>query len=299
MSQSLQSKRYTIDFFQVSHTATPHVPTVMAGFEQLLGALGVVHSIAGYTREVWQPINRCGPDPRSVAGQFRKFRTSDLPEIGAAGQDSAELELAENQGLIERNFFVYYEDRQLLGWCRNGHGNTVSQFANFLSACWGTKVQAGPILQPDAAKRLMRNGIELKAIEVTLPRPTNPEFYPEEDFSKEMVEMLRRSGADTIHLTLGINTRRSDTGGSLASRWKHALAEVTGMGASTARAVVYDDGIEHPIDLIADRVVSYQDIETNARFPPSGTMYEAIDAAREECKGSIYDYFSSMDEAVT
>lgn len=294
MSQPLQTRRYTIDFYQLSVTSTPQIPTVDDGFKRILASPGAIHDIVGYTRELWKPCVR----PGSIGGQFRKFRTSDLPEIGSAGNDATELALAENQGLIERNFFVYYEEHQLVGWCRNGHGNTISQFASFLSACWGTKVQASPILQPDAAKRLMRGGVELKTIEVTLARPTNPDFYPEEDFSQGMIDMLRDSGADTIKLTMGINTRRADTAGSLSSRWKNALNEVTGMGASTARAVVYDDGVEHPIDLIADRVISTQELETNARFPPSGTMYGAIDTARDECKDSIDDYFSSMQEAI-
>lgn len=300
MSQPLQERRYCIDFFQMTHVATPQVPTIEDGFESIINS-GATDSlnVHGYIREIWQPIRRTSPLPNSYAGQFRKFRTSDLPEIGAAGQDSVALELAENHGLVERNFFVYYPDRQLLGWCRNAHGNTALQFAKFLAALWGTRVNAGPVLQPDAARRLIREEVVLKKIEVTLPRPTNPDFYAEEEFTQGLLDMLRRDGADSIHLTMGINTRRADTSGSLSSRLKSGLTEALGMGASTAKAVVYDEGIEHPIDLIADRIWSHQIIETNGRFPPSATMYQAIDAARDECRGSINDYFGSLEVAIT
>lgn len=299
MSEPLEARRYWIDFFQITHVATPNFPTIEEGFRDILdGSIESILNLGGYTRDIHGPLRRARPLPNSYAGQFRKFRTSDLPEIGAAGEDAQALELAENQGLVERNFFVFYPEHQVLGWCRNGHGNTAIQFGNFLGRLWGTRVTINPILQPDAVRRFMRGEVELKRLEITIPRPTNPDMYPDDDYSRPTLELMNSAGADSIHLSLGIDTRRRDTQGTLSSHWKHALARLSGM-ASTAKAVVYDDGIEHPIDLIADRISSAQDIETNARFPPAATLYAAIDTAREECQGAIHDYFGSLDTALS
>lgn len=298
MTGPIQTRRYNIDFYQLNHTSTPQVPAILDGFNNILNGAPAVHNVKGYIRELCMLSSRNSPFGMSIGGQFRKFRTSDLPEIGAAGGDAVELELAENQGLIERNFFVFYPDRNLIGWCRNAHANTANHFADFLSTCFGTRVTAGLIIEPDAVRRLMRDDIQLKKIEVTIPRPTNPDFYPDSEFSRTIVGLLRDNGADSIHVTLGVNSRRSDTQGRLGSTLKNALSEVLGMGASTAKAIVYDDGIEQPLDLIADRVKSLQDIDTNARFPPSETMYAAIDAAYQECQGQIDDYFGSLEGAI-
>jgi len=299
MVDAVQDKKYVIDFYSLSITPTANVASIAAGLEAIVAGPGSrSFEVNGYTREIWQPLRRSAPLPDSFAGQFRKFRTSDLPEIGSAGQDALELELEANQGLVERNFFVYYPARNLLGWCRNSHGNTANQFAKFLSALWSTKVIAGPILAPDAARRIMRNEISLKKIILTIPRPSNPDMYSDNDFTRGMMEMMSGSDADSIHIEMGIDSRRSDTRGSLAERLKRALTEAASLGASTAKAIVYDEGIEHPIDLIADRVFSVQELETNAKYPPAGTMYQAVDTARQECQGSIDDYFGPPDGAV-
>ena len=298
MTEPVATRRYTIDFFQLTHVSTPQVPTIEAGFNSILDEkVEPILVSNGYMRDLWTLELRSRP--KSYAGQFRKFRTNDLPEIGVVGGSAAQLALSDQEGVVEKNFFVYYTEHQILGWHRNGHASSAKQLAAFLASLWGAKVTIDPVLQPDAVKRLLSGDIDLKKVELTIPRPTSRDLYPDDDYGKGILELLNRSGADSLHLTLGIDTRRKDTEGKLTSSWKRALAEFTSMGATTARAIVYDDGIEHPIDLIADRVASYQDIETNALFPPSGTMYKAIDTAREECKGAINDYFGAVEEAIT
>lgn len=300
MADGVQDKKYTIDFFQLSLQPTSSIPSVGKGLEIIAGAKkSSPLSIGGYTREIWKPLVRKHTDGPCFAGQFRKFRTDDLPEIGSTGEDASEIELDDDEGLVERNFFIFYPKHQVLAWCRNSHGNTPNQFARFLSSLWSTKVEAGPILQPDAAKRLMRRGVELKKIKLVIPRPANPDMYDANEFNRELMAMMSGANADSIHLEMGIDARRMDTAGSLTSRLKTALKQAANLGASSARAVVYDDGIEHPIDLIADRVFSVQEIETNAKYPPAGTMYTAIDSALHECKGQLNEYFGSDEESIT
>lgn len=298
MVDALQEKKYTIDFFCLSIQPTADVPSIQSGLENIVdNETSPYTSVNGYIREIWRPLKRDRPRI-SYAGQFRKFRKSDLPEIGATGQDASELELNEDQGLVERNFFVYYPRHSILAWCRNSHGSTPNQFAKFLSAVWGTKIEANPVLAPDAARRIMQHGITLKKVLLTIPRPTNPGLHPEHDFNAAAFSLISESAADSIHIEIGIDSRRADSQGSLSERWKRALTEAVGIGASTAKAIVIDDGIEHPIDLIADRVFSTQEIETNAKYPPSNTMYAAIDTARHECDELINDYFGTLESVL-
>jgi hypothetical protein len=302
MVDALQDKVYHIDFFQMSLQSTADIPSVESGFMDIVdddGETTQALSVAGYTREIWKMVKRGRGAGATYAGQFRKFRTSDLPEIGAAGEDAEEIELEADQGLVEKNFFVFYPRRQILAWCRNTHGNTAAQFARFLGEMWSTTVIAGPVLEPDAARRLMSRDITLKRIKLVIPRPANPEMYDDDEFTRGLMQMMNGADADSIHIEMGVDMRRADTSGHLSSRLKTALAHAANLGATSARADVYDEGIEHPIDLIADRVSSSQVVETNAKYPPSGTMYGAIDTAMEECQGQIDEYFGSLDDTVS
>lgn len=253
--------------------------------------------MGGYTRDLWALRNR--QRPQSFVGQFRKFRTADLPEVGAAGGDAEQLDLEEGQGLVERNFFVYYPDRQLVGWHTNGHASSPRQFARFLGEILSTDVSIDPVLEPDAARRLMAGGIDATEILFTVARPKNPDMYPNDDFSRSMVGLMSEVDADSMHLKLRVDARRADTAGKLATRAKRALRDIyRSMEVTTARATVIEDGYEHPIDLIADRVVSRQTVEVDARYPSAEIMYELIDTARRECEESIHEYFGELGNGV-
>ncbi|CAM3405229.1 hypothetical protein BS639_23995 [Rouxiella silvae] len=289
---------YKIEFYQLNLSPTAEIPTIRALLSLLETDDHYLTSLAqgGYTREIWGLVYDRFPD--TICGQFRKFRTTDIPEIGQVGGDSQVIELNENEGLIEKNFFVYYEEHSIIAWHKNGHSSRVIQFANFLSSCGGCKISAGPVLQPDAISRLMSGNIELKKIELTIPRPTNPELYPEDDYGRGLIEMMNNLDADSLKLSLGVDLRRADSEGKLSNRLKNTLRAIVETGATTARAHVFENGVEHPIDLIADRVVSNQSVETDAHFPPSFTMYGIINTAKTECQGELDDYFGALEDAI-
>lgn len=299
MSDPVELKKYTIDFFKLSFQKSDGARAFVDWCESVIQKSSSPSlRVSGYTREVWE-MGKRGKKEINYAGQFRKFRTSDLPEVGSAGEQAAALELAENQGLVERNFFVYYPKRQIIGWCRNFHGSTVNQLCRFLSEIAQDKISAGPLIEPDAMRRLMRNGVSLKRVVLTVPRPTAPDMYAQNDFTKSTLKMMSDVQADSMHISMGIDSRRGDSKGYLLNSLKAAMSEALTLGASTAKATVWEDGAEHPIDLIADRIFSTQEIETNAKYPPSGTMYKAIDDAIHECRGPIDEYFGQLGESVS
>lgn len=295
MNRPLAQKNFNIDFYQLTHRPTPQLDTPSAAFDQMIhGALPTVANIMGFTREIWN-LNKRG---ENYAFQLRKFRTNDLPQIGTTGFDAVDLELAERHGLVERNYAMYFPTRQILAWCQNSHGSSPGHLARFLSDRWANQVAISPILQSDAIHRLMRGDVELKKIELTIPRPTNPDLYPAEEFNRSLIDMLREGRADSIHISMGVDGRRRDSAGTLMADLKRTLTEATGLGASTAKAIVFDNGIEHPIDLLTDRVRSTQQVLTDVRYPPSATMYDVIERARQESEGAINGYFGALDNAV-
>lgn len=290
-------RSYKIEFFQLSIIPNQDISSVRDLFEALdADEYDTSLEIGGFTREIWRLV--FDRFDNSVCGQFRKFRDTDIPEIGSVGEDAEQIELEDDEGLIERNFFVYYEQNDLLAWHKNSHSSGVNQFANFLSTTAGVKVTAAPVIQSDAIARLMSGDVDLKKIEFTLPRPTNPRLYPEDDFGSSILGMMNNADADSLKISMGVDMRRADTEGKLTSRLKRTLRNLVRNGASTARAHVIDDGVEYPIDLIADRVFSWQSVETNAHFPPNYTMYGIIDTAKAERQEELDGYFGAMEDAL-
>lgn len=295
MNRALEQKNFNIDFYQLVHKPTAQLATPSDAFDQMINkTLPTVASIMGFTREIWN-LNKRG---NNYAFQLRKFRTNNLPQVGTTGFDAVDLQLAARHGLIELNYAMYFPARQILAWCQNSHGSAPAHLAKFLSDRWSNEVTISPILQADAIARLMRGGIQLKKIELTIPRPTNPDLYPAEQFNQSLIDMLREGRADSIHITMGIDGRRKDSAGTLMADLKRTLTEAAGLGASTAKAIVFDNGVEHPIDLLTDRVRSTQQVLTDVRYPPSATMYDAIERAHHESEGAINGYFGALGNAV-
>lgn len=285
-----QEREYRIDFFQLSVVATGEIGSAYDIFSGIAeGALPSVGRSAGYTREIFDLSRRSRPT--SFTGQFRKFRTSDLPEVGAAGESAEELELAEGKGLIERNFFVYWKQHNILGWHVNGHASTPNQLATFFSQTVGSKVAANPIPLKGAMERLLDGGVDVKRITATIARPTNADLVANDDYSNDTMELLSKLGGDSLHISIGIDGRRGDSNGRLKDRAKRLLRSLVRHGATTARADVVEDGIAHPIDLIMDRVTSHQYAETNAKYPPNATMYQMIDTAHREHRADFQAHF--------
>ncbi|MGK2697582.1 DUF6731 family protein [Serratia surfactantfaciens] len=294
----MTEKNYKVEFFQLSLTPNREIDSFETLFELLENDDDTQTALnhGGYTREIWGLRNK--RNPRAIYGQFRKFRTTDIPEIGKVGGQSQEIELDDNEGLIERNFFAYYVENDIVAWHKNSHSSSINQFAGFLSAIADCKISAAPILQADAIGRLMSGDVTLKKIEFTLPRPTNPDLYPADNYGRGMIDLMNGVDADSLKVTMGVDLRRADTEGKMSNRLKDTLRALVQSGATTARAYVFDEGIEHPIDLIADRVFSIQQIETDAHFPPAITMYNLLDTAKAECQEGIDDYFGEMGRAL-
>lgn len=293
----MQEREYRIDFFQLTIVANGEIGDVQDALEAIVrGDIPSVNASDGYTREIFNLQHRRRPS--SFAGQFRKFRTSDLPEVGITGAQASELELMEGQGLIERNFFVYYRQHSLIGWHINGHGSTPKQLSTFLTQVTGQKVRAEPIPIRGALDRLMAGNVVAKKITATIARPTNAQALPDDDYGDEYLRMLSGVGGDTMHIAISIDSRRGDSAGELGHKAKDLLRAFAAFGATTARAEVIEDGIEHPIDLILDRVKTVQYEESDAKYPPAPSMFAMIDRSHRESRADFEAHFGEGDDVL-
>ncbi len=234
----------------------------------------------------------------SYAGQIRKIRKADLPEIGAVGKDGKKIPLESDEGVIEKNFFVYYAEESLLVMHRNDDGNTASHLAAVLMAVGGVSYYASPVIRPEQAEMLIKDDLEIKRFSFKIPKPTNPERYPTDDIGARTIELLNRSGADTLEVTFSIDSKVEASAGKLTGAIQSAVRSLLAFGATKAKLQTDENGKIYPIDLIADRIYSTQHANSNSQFPTDAVMYELADKARAEKRDSLDAYFGKNKRIV-
>jgi hypothetical protein len=250
-----------------------------------------------YLREIYGLTKETGPI--AWVGQFRKFRTSDLPHIGEPGGEDEELEIGE-KGLIERNYFMFIPSKNVLIWQANRHASSPKQFAQFIGAITGTKTQYEPFLEPDAMKRIMNNDLVFKKIRLRVARPKDPAYYPPSKWSQKVLDLLAKGGGDSLYIEASLDGRKSEQDQTeVNKKWRRALREFTkDKLATTAEAIVIDDGVEHPIDLLADRIESDQDVDFPGRYAPKVLMVGALKAVWVEVRGKVNEVLGDGDQAL-
>ena len=293
-----KQRSYIFDFYCLNpnHNDLFSTPTDLA-FERLInGEAQGNYSHYGSTRELFGLTYRSHND--SYAGQIRKIRKADLPEVGAPGQHSKTIELSADEGVIEKNFFVFYKENSLLVMHRNDTANTGSHLAQLLTGAIGVAFYASPLIRPDQAEKLLNNRLNIKKFSVRVPKPTNPELYPQDSISSKTIELLNQSGADSLDVTFTIDQKLDTSAGRLTSALQSAIGSLLSMGATKAKLDTDENGKILPIDLIANRIYSKQSIKTNSYFPVSESMYKLADKAKDEQRELLDEYFGNTSRIV-
>lgn len=218
----------------------------------------------------------------SFSGVFARLRADDIPHIGAAGGPEREIDLGHDEGLIEKNHFLYFRESEILVYQANRSGSSVTRLGWYFSDLMNETAAFYPVIQPDALKRLLQQNSEVKHLEVSFARPTNADWYPSDIWAGQLFALLRDSGGGRLHVEIsaeGRGARRK----SLPEKIKRSVRELMAHTDMTvARFDINEDGHEHEIDLIADRLTSKVTVEMNGRYPLPERMFSALRESRNE-----------------
>lgn len=281
-------KKFSVGFY-VGHLGEgqdgPRVSDVLADLARRTEFPVMTQSSGKYQIRVLDPLG----GGSSYRGVFAKYRHDDIPHVGRPAGDEREIALDEDEGLIEKNYFLYYRARELLVWQVNGSASEVQRLADYLGQVAGLSGALSPVVKADAIGRLMRNDVQPRSIEVSVARPTNPELYPNDRWSSELFRLM--AGVGGVNATIRISGGGRGRGArAMLSHAKDAVVSLAASGhASVARVKV--GGIEHPIDLIAERVKSKIDVDMNGRYPVASQVFAALAAAKDECMEDLDAYF--------
>jgi hypothetical protein len=294
-----KTKHYKIEFYTGQVGADGKAGKISEKLDELSGqSLCPVITIGSMSYEIRDLRKLHGG---SYSGVFAKYRTDDVPHAGSPNGPERPLDLSDHEGLIEKNYFLYQAGRELLIYQRNGNGSTTSKLSRYFSDLMGETVVFNPVLQPEPTRRLLRTGAIPVSVDLSIARPTNPEMFADDDWSDSILSVLAGAGGVRLKLRITSDARSKDEEDHhLLGRVKRAVSGfVEGGVAKVARVNVEEDGIRHPIDLIADRLVSSQEVEMSGRYPIGQSMNAALRRARDEETDALEEIFGANNDSLT
>lgn len=219
---------------------------------------------------------------------FGRVRKSDIPRQGDEKGNEEDLDLKPGYGLVEKNYFLFYRDDNLLIYQRNHSGSHYSKLAQYLSKVLGRTVSLDPILTADSYQRLLADDVVPTKVEFSVAASPNAELYPEV-WTKDMMSLITGLGGARARLSIRADTRRGDT---LMDKAKDAAVALARSGLARIARVEIEDS-DHPIDLIADRIKEKVEVEVEGRYPDPESIYNALMLAKDRRQADLDRFFGT------
>lgn len=224
---------------------------------------------------------------KSYKGIFGRCRYGEKPEQGTEDGKETDVDLKPGHGLVEKNYFLFFPDRNLLIYQRNSSGSHYSRLQRYLNLTVGPGhlIALDPILTTDAYKRLI-NGAEARAIDISFQQPKDASIY-KDVFTQDAIKLVNNSGGVSARIRISVG--RTDQ--RLISKIKDAAVTLARSGlAKVARVQL--EGESDPVDLIADRIVETITVNLgeNGR-PDPDSLYFALDEALTNRRADLKTFF--------
>lgn len=296
-----EQKRFYFDFYQCETlTGQANLPQVAPDeiFRRFKEKYdndeeNTVRTMQGRTLE----LRRISETDYGYRGVIGKYRRAVLPHAAIPGGAERELDLEEDEHLIEKSFFKYFSDYRLLILQRNRYAINSTLFSNYLSIN-GYTTLLNPIIETADLQRLMDNQTNLRSVNLTIARPTNPDVFIgiEHDFNNSIISSLNSSNAASINLSIrGDGYTKEPEKRFLNLNIKGALLELKNrFNLKKADILLEENGVSHPLDLVADRLFYFTDIEMTGRYPVSADMWAALRESRDGKEQEIQNYFGTL-----
>jgi hypothetical protein len=222
-----------------------------------------------------------------IKAVFGRCRYNEELTQGDDTGSEADVPLKPGHGLVEKNYLLFIPNQNLIVYQRNSNGSHHSKLQAYLNRLLGEALVLEPILQRDAYKKLIDGG-EVKRFEVSFVAPADATLY-EGILTSKATEMLKECGASSGHIKMSVGRKE----GGLQDWIKSALQSLARSGLSTVARVKVGD-VDHPIDLIADRLVMPAAVSVNANGRASADdYYAALENARTDASSALETFFGS------
>lgn len=235
-------------------------------------------------------------------GVIGKHRKDDLPHVAEIGGVERALKISSKENLLEKSYFAFYKDYSIMILQRNRFCINYANMGKFLSEDGVLSVELAPVILPTSLKLLLDNHVYIRYLTLSIAKPTNPDLFKgkyEYDFSNSIRESVKYSGSAKFDLTLRGNGRSEIKDNRyLPSTIKGAVLELLNkFEVDKCQLKLEDDnGINHPIDLIVDRLIYTKEISLYDRYPAEIEVWEALEEARSQKEDDLISYFGSLNK---
>ncbi|MBK1821300.1 DUF6731 family protein [Burkholderia orbicola] len=279
-------KKYRVSLYQA--TLQDDVPADIAGdlFGRFLGTEPVVQQYG----DVSYHLSVASIGHGIYRGELKRYANDDLPHAGVPNGHERELEMEAHEMTIERNHFIYYQNRKLIVWQENRRAGPVSALARYISSCLDTTIAFYPVMTQEATINLLLQNHRPKALEFTVARPLNPAIYQNAGDANHVMSLLAGLGGLTGSFRISANAR--GVRGKLLEAGR-ALAlgrELVASGQASAVRLEVED-MDHPIDLLADRLKSTVTVNTVGRYPIPDDIYAELANVKADFEPELIGIF--------
>ena len=282
----MPTREYAIDYFQVQVGPSPNGLNIASTIERVL---------RGEHDPVLQDIDKIIElrDLRPLRegvyrGVLARYRVDDLPHKGAPRSAEEELGLEDEEGLLEKNHFLYVASHRVLLFQMNRQGYNEKVFTRFFTHALGETCVAHPILQEDAMERLIRGDAHIRNVDLTVAQPRNPEVFQRDGapvWTDAAFQAMAASGAYQARIVIRAKPRVRDEQRFLGGHVLGAIQQLMALrehgegGLQRAKIGWEDEERAGVVDLLSDRVRDHIDVERFGRYPNSQGMWAGMDAS--------------------
>jgi len=281
-----KNKTYKVDFFVVTNGKSQDHTLVRDFLRAAKKGFTPALELVGEEDEKYM-IRSLVPIGKSVfKGVFGRCRFGETPLQGTEEGDEVDVALKPGHGLVEKNHFLFYSDRNLLVYQRNPSGSHYGRCQRYLNLALKTPIALEPILTTDAYQRLIEGG-DARIVDVSFRKPKDPALY-EDLWLRDAIKLTRDIGG--INARVRISVGRTTT---TLSKIKNAVVMMAKGGFATVARVKLE-GEEEAIDLIADRIIESITVKLNENGrPDSEDIYAALQKAELDRSKDLKTFFGA------
>jgi len=216
----------------------------------------------------------------SIIGIMETTRNNNIPpKRNKRSKKIGRLGLADGEGLVYGNIFLYEKKRKILMYEVNKFGCYVDHFLLFLNVCcseakdcdWRFSIDIPPILNPNEYKRMKKMDF-YKSLELQFSNPTAllEEYHHQNDSLSNAIEIGKKLHSEKFSCKFEVKSKRQGGTGLSQKTLRDMIDKVrsllgTEIGSKNVKKVtVYgyaqdEDGGEkiEPIDLLVDRYIKH------------------------------------------
>lgn len=287
--------RVTIDFYRAEITPTTSFQTVESVFEAALAKESLSIDEASHSWEIRQ-LER-SHDGGEYRGALAKLRHTGLPMKARKGGKEESLGLADDEGLLEKAYFTYFSKDRLLLWQANKMCGSPVRLRSIFRAIHGADINFNTVVQAGAVERLLDGKGVMKNFEIAIARPTNPDVFPTDKFTDGIMSLMSETGGDRMTINVKVDGRFKN-GNPMNEGLRKILSLISERDEiETAKVELVDDeGNSDPVDLVADRIRAYYDVQQNGKYPNPEAMYAAIRASFDQKAAELAAVFGAQHE---